>query len=81
MFSKKSSLTKFLALILAFSFFATPHQAKATEGKTGQMLGGLLILAGGFFAYQGYTQVNASCYPTPVQPSCGYGWRRKLREG
>ena len=76
MFPKKSALTKLLALILAFSFLASPHQAKATQGKTGQMLGGLLIVAGAFVTYQGYTQVNTTCYPVTVQPSCGYGWAK-----
>ncbi len=63
MFSKKSALTKLLALILAFSFLASPHQAKASQGKTGQMLGGLLILAGGFSLYKGISMCNPACTP------------------
>ena len=63
MFSKKSALTKFLSLILAFCFFATPYQARATQGKTGQMLGGLLILAGGFALYKGMSMCNPACTP------------------
>ncbi len=73
MFSKKSALTKLLALILAFSFFSTLYQAKANMGTIGKILGGVLVMVGAYDVYQGYGLTSSNCpcaATTPAGAGC-----------
>ncbi len=89
MFSKKSALTKVLALILAFSFLSTLYQAKANIGTISKILGGVLVLVGAKDVYQGMGETNtwctcaASLYPATAvtcQPGCTKG-RWQIAQG